>query len=226
MTITRSADGGALAGVLGEARRDERAAAARAAVGPDRELGPERLGRLERELGPVAGLGRVEPALHRLPGALVAAVGEQDRLEALQLPAAEVVRAPLQHLDAHVAPERGRCDRDVLREQLLLERLRRGGDDDAAPRLERRHEVREALADAGAGLGDEVLAGRERVLDAGGERSLLGPRLEVGKRAASAPPGPKTSSIGARLRERTDVPHRPANRAKRRNLRAFRRKAA
>ena len=182
MTITRSAGRGALARVLGEARRDERAAAARAAVGADRELGPERLGRLERELGAVAGLGRVEPALHRLPGAGVAPVGEQERLEALELAAAEVVRAALQHLDADVAAERGRGDRDVLREQLLLERLGRGRDDDPPPRLERRDEVGEALADAGARLGDEVLAGRERVLDAGGERGLLAPRLVVGKR--------------------------------------------
>ena len=180
---------GPLAGVLGEARGDERAAAARAAVGPDRELGPEGLGRLERELGAVAGLGRVEPALHRLPGAGVAAVGEQERLEALQLAAAQVVRAALQHLDADVASDRGCGDRDVLREQLLLERLGRGGDDHAAPRLERRDEIGEALADAGARLGDEMLAGRERVLDAGCERGLLAPRLVLGERMRERPAG-------------------------------------
>ena len=172
-----------------EARRDERAAAAGAAVGADGELGPEGLGRLERELGPVAGLRRVQPALHRLPGAGVAAVGEQERLKALELTAAEVVRSTLQHLDAHGAPDRGRGDGDVLAEQLLLQRLGRGGDDDAPPRLERRHEIREALADTGAGLGDEVLAGRERVLDRRRERGLFAPRLVVGKRMRERPTG-------------------------------------
>ena len=59
----------AVARRLGEAGRDERAAAAGAAVAADGELGPERLRRLELQLGPVARLGLVEPALHRLPGA-------------------------------------------------------------------------------------------------------------------------------------------------------------
>ena len=53
---------------LGEAGREERAAAAGAAVGADRELGPERLGRLERQLGAVARLGLRDPRLQRLPG--------------------------------------------------------------------------------------------------------------------------------------------------------------
>ena len=72
-------------------------------------------------------------------------------------------------------------------------------------------QVGEALPGAGAGLGDEVLAGRERALDGGGERSLLGPRLVAGKRAASAPPGPKSVVHRAEsVRERTDVPPAPA----------------
>ena len=91
---------GAVARGLGEAGRDERAAAAGAAVAADGELGPERLRRLELQLGAVAGLGLVEPALHRLPGARVAPLGQQQRLEALQLPAADVVLAPLEHRDA------------------------------------------------------------------------------------------------------------------------------
>ncbi len=181
--------GGPLARMLGEARGDEGAAPPGATVGPDRELGPEGFGRLEHELGTVAGLGRVEPILHRLPGAGVAAVCEQERLEALQLPAAEVVRATLQHLDTDVPPDRSRRDRDVLREQLLLERLGRGGNDHAPPGLERRNEIGEALADAGACLGDEMLAGLEGLLDAGCERGLLAPRLVPGKRMRERPAG-------------------------------------
>ena len=175
--------------MLGKARRDERAPAPRTAIGPDRQLRPESLGRLERELGPVAGVGRVEPALHRFPRAGVATVGEQEGLEALQLTAAKVVRPPLQHLDLNVTADRRRGDGDVLREELLLECLGRGGDDDAAPRLERRHEIRKALADAGARLRDEMLAGFERVLDARRERGLLAPRLVPGKRMRERPSG-------------------------------------
>ena len=188
---------GALARRLGEARRDERAAAARAAVGADGELGPERLGRLELELGPVAGLGLVEPALHRLPGA--ARRGRRPAGTAGS-PAAGGGRGssarPFSTATVHLAPERRRGDRHVLREQLLLERLRRRRDDDAPPRLERRHQVREALPDPGARLGDEVLARRERVLDrAPRARPARGRGSYSGRARASAPPGPKTSSI-------------------------------
>ena len=197
---------GALARVLGEARRDEGAAAPRTAVGPDCQLAPERLGRLDRELGAVAGVGGVEEALHRLPRAGVAPVGEQERLEALQLATAEVVRAAFQHLDANSAAERGGGDRDVLREQLLLERLGGGGDDNAPPRLERRYEIGEALPDSGAGLGDEMLpvSSASATRAASAACSLLG--SYSGSACASAPPGPKTSSILWSLRERTDVP--------------------
>ena len=153
---------GALAGRLGEAVPDERAPTPGTAVAPDGELGPERLGRLDLELGPVAGLGLVEPRLHRLPRAPVAAVGQQRRLEAVQLAAAEVVLAALDHRHRYVTPECGSRERDVVAKQLLLKRLGRGGHHDPQPRLERGQEIGEALADAGAGLGDEVPAGRER----------------------------------------------------------------
>ncbi len=49
--------GGPSARGLGEAARKERAATARAPVGADGELGPERVGGLEGELGAVPGLG-------------------------------------------------------------------------------------------------------------------------------------------------------------------------
>ena len=99
----------------------------------------------------------------------------------MQVLAAEVVLAALQHRDPHLAPERGRGGRDVVREQLLLERLRRRRDDDALPGLERRDQVREALPHAGPGLREQVPPGRERMLDRGRERSLLGPRLVAGQ---------------------------------------------
>ena len=174
---------GSAARRLREARGNEGAAAAGAAVGADGELSPQRSRRLDLELGAVAGLRRVEPALHRLPRRAVVPAGEQERLKALQLPPAEVVRAPLEDARVDLAADRRRRDRNVLAEELLLERLRRGRDDDALSRLERRDQVGEALADARSGLGDEMLAGQEGVLDRSGERRLLRARLVLGQRA-------------------------------------------
>ena len=96
---------------------------------------------------------------------------------------ARVVLAALEHGDANVATERPRGDRDVLREQLLLERLRRGRDDDALPRLERRQQVREALAGSRPGLREQVPPRVEGALDGRRERRLLGPRLEARQHA-------------------------------------------
>jgi hypothetical protein len=167
---------------LGEAGAVERAAAPGAAVGADGELRPERIRRLDRQLGPVAGLRPGEPGLERLERLLVARVAEEHRPEALQLLAADVVLASLQDRHAYLAPERARRGGHLLRQELLLERLRRGRDDDALTRLERRDQVREALPRPGAGLREEVLARRERMLDRDGERGLLGPRLVGGER--------------------------------------------
>ena len=55
--------------------------------------------------------------------------------------------------------------------------------------LERRQQIREALADARPGLGDEVPAAGERHLDRVGERRLLGARLELGQGAGEAAAG-------------------------------------
>ena len=175
---------------LREAGGEEGAAPPRAAVGPHRELGPERFRGLQLELGAVAGLGRRQPGLHRLERLLVAGIAEQHRPEALQLLAAEVVLASLQHGDADFAPERPRGGRHLLGEELLLERLRRRRDDHPLARLEGGQEIGEALAGARAGLGDQVLARRERALDRRRKGRLLGSRLETGQgggeRAAGA----------------------------------------
>ena len=203
--------GGPLAGRLGEARRDERAAPAGAAVGADGELGPEGLGRLERELGAVAGLGRVEPALHRLPGAGVAAVGEQEGLEALELAAAEVVRASLQHLDAHVAPDR-RARRSA--------RPSRGAAP-AAPWSQSRR--RRAAPTRAPGRGTQGSC-RRRCPPPRRDARRLRARARRSRRAQPARASPRSRAAHARaprrgrrrppsrasLRERTDVPSAPA----------------
>src|SRR6476619_7152503 len=132
---------GTLARSLGEAAPGERAEPAEAAVGADRDLRPDGLGRLDLELRTVAGLRRLDPAAHGVKRLAVLRAREElpaEQLEPVQAVPAEVVLAALQHGDANVAPERGSGDWYVLRQELLLERLRRRRDDDAAAGLERR----------------------------------------------------------------------------------------
>ena len=125
----------------------------------------------------------------------------------MQLPTAEVVLASLHDGDLDLPAERSRRDRYILAEQLLLQRLRGGGDDDPLSGLERRQQIREALADARPGLGDEVPAAGERHLDRVGERRLLGARLELGQGAGKRAAGTEVLVHGpSSVRNRTDVP--------------------
>ena len=167
-------------GLLREAVGGERALAAEAAVGADRELAPERVRGLEGELGPVAGLGLVEPGHQPVEVGRVLLALQQlaaQQAEAVQRLAAEVVLPSLEHGHLHLATQGGGGDRDVLREQLLLQRLRRGRDDDPAARLQRRDEIGEALPGPCARFGKQVLARPEGVGHGPGELGLLRPRL-------------------------------------------------
>ncbi len=98
------------------------------------------------------------------------------------MPPAEVVLPALEEDAVHRTVERDGCRGNVLGEQLLLQRLRRGRDDDPLAGGERRHEVREALARPGAGLREQVLARLERLGHGGRQLELLGARLERGQR--------------------------------------------
>ncbi len=118
----------------------------------------------------------------------------------MQTPAAEIVLAPLEHRAPDLAPERLGRSRYVLREQLLLQGLRRRGDYDALARVERRNQVGQALADTGARLREEVLAALEGVGDLLRERSLLGPGLESGERGGQPPAGTEERLHRGRLR--------------------------
>ena len=82
-----------------------------------------------------------------------------------QLGQAEVVRPALQ--DGRIGGRRQDPghERDVLADELVLERLAGGGDDDALARECRRHQVGERLSDAGTGFDDEVAASRQGVGD-------------------------------------------------------------
>ena len=187
---------------LREARRGERAPAAEAAVGADRELAPERVRGLERKLGPVARLRLVEPRAQELEGCRVLLSLQQlaaEQLEAVQRLAAEVVVAALEHRHLHFAAEHCCGDGNVLREQLLLERLRRRRHDHAATGGERRDEVREALAGARARFGKQMRARVERVGDGLGELGLLRARLvarqDLRERASGSEHGVHAASV-------------------------------
>ncbi len=157
---------------LGEAARALGALRAAAAIGPDRELAPDRAGRQMVELVAVARLRRAQPGVEPRERVGLVELDAHPRLR--QLRAADVRGAPLHDRRPELAARRDRGERDVVPEQLILERLRRRRDDDAPARERGGHEVREALADARAGLGDEVPLAGERERDGLGEPHLPG----------------------------------------------------
>jgi hypothetical protein len=189
-----------LARDFGEAASDEGAEAARAALSSHGELGPERFRRLEVELGAVARFRHCDPVPQPLEVGSVLCRPEEpaelvDTLEAL---AAKVVLAALDHCDPDGAPERRRRSRHVLRQKLLLQRLRRCRHDHALAGKECRDEVGETLAGARAPFRHEMVAALERVCDLGREPLLLGPRLEAGERAGQPASGSEKGIHGGR----------------------------
>jgi hypothetical protein len=184
---------GPLPGRLREAGADVSARPAETAVRAHSELAPQPGRRLDVELGPVARLGRVDPRPHGVERLPVLGAGEERSAEQhkpLQAVPAQVVLPPLEDGDVHVAAQRRRRERHVLRQQLLLQSLGRGGDDDPAARGERGRKVGEALPRARAGLGEQVPPFLERQRDRIRERGLLLPRLvlleHLPKRSAAA----------------------------------------
>lgn len=189
--------GGPLARGLGEARSAKRTAAAEAAIGPDRELRPQGGRRLEGELRTISGVRRVDPAeqLTVLCGVLRRpeqrpGLGPEQR-EPLEAAATKVVVAPLQKRAGDVAREGRGSGRDVVCEQLLLQSLRRRRDDDPQAALDRRDQVREALAGPRARLREQMPAAGERVLDRLRERLLLRARLKPGETGRQSPARPE-----------------------------------
>ncbi len=129
------------------------------------------------ELGQVARLGNRRPACDPREQPRRAALAAEQRTllcGELQAVAAQIVRAPFEerHLDRQ--SERARERGHVAPEQLVLQRARAGGNDDAASRQKRRHEVGEGLTGSRAGLDDQGFAERERAPHRRGHLRLLG----------------------------------------------------
>src|SRR4029079_5557991 len=95
--------------------------------GPEGELRPGGLGRLEFELGAVAGLRRLDPVAEALEVGRVLGRAEKtaELVDALKALPAEIVLPPFEDGDPDAAAEGGGRGRHVLRQELLLERLRR-----------------------------------------------------------------------------------------------------
>ncbi len=161
------------AGRLPEAVLVERALLVQAVAGLGAHLVPHaRLGRLGQlaQRPHAAGLQRLlRPVLDhhqrpRLRLGLEQVPRPPPRL--LQPPLAQVVVPPLDQHGRELAGVDRRQQRDVLLDQLLLQRDRVRADDDPllVPHgvVDRRQQVGEALAHAGAGLDQQVVPGRER----------------------------------------------------------------
>ncbi len=164
---------GALAGRLGEALGPVGALArAEALPGGDRDLGPGPVGDARRQVVPVAGLRLVRPVpqAHQVLAQLAGGRGRLEGVEEAFLLVlrhafvepvqAEVVRPPLEHgeLRAPAQLRMQRVDRPgkVALDELALQRQGGRGHHHPLPLGQRRHEVAERLAGAGAGLDEEV----------------------------------------------------------------------
>jgi hypothetical protein len=180
--------GRARPGRLRVARSDVGATPAGAAVAPDRQLRPEGGARLEVELGAVTRFGGFDPLRQSLvPCRVLGALKEPAQLiGAGNAFAAEVVLTPFEHCHAHRPAQSGRGGRHVLRQELLLQRLRRRRHDHPLARYEGREEVGQALARSRAGLCEEVLLAGQRVRDRLRETGLPGAWLEARQGSSEA----------------------------------------
>ena len=110
------------------------------------------------EFGDVAAAGDARPRPHlRQCGGDLATQSARVRLllGEFQSMQAQIVRAPLQQRDAHRAADRRGDGRQIAMKQLVLQRARAGRHDDASPRQQRRHQIRERLAGACSRFDDQ-----------------------------------------------------------------------
>ena len=146
------------------------------------------------DLGEVAGVGAQRPALD--------ARELRDRPSIRQLRAvarllqsvqAEVTPSPLQQRGAQRQGEGVEQPRQVAHEELVLQALGRGADQGAAAAQQRRHQVREGLADAGPRLDDQRIAPGDRLRD--GQRHAL---LRLARRIGRVVARQRTAGVEGR----------------------------
>ena len=108
---------------------------------------------------------------------------------AFQVIGTDVVGAALEQRDRGADLERIAHRRQVAVEQLVLQGLGTGRDDDLAPRLQRRHQVGEGLAGAGTGLGHQCQVAGDGLCYALRHLQLLRPRTKAGHGGGERPLG-------------------------------------
>ena len=166
-----------------EAFAMERAVAAEAVVARRRDERPDRrVFRNVGELRAVAALGRARERddLRQIPRV---GARRQPALarRALEMVMADVVGATLEQRDGDRRRQRVADQRQVALEQLVLQRLRSRRHDDLAAVEQRGNEIRECLARAGPGFGDQRPPQRDRTRDRLRHRELLRPEPKAGQ---------------------------------------------
>ncbi len=142
-----------------------------AGIGAGVDLVPERAGLgKRRQFGPVAGIRHFLPGgdgavvLDLLQSAEHGLVGQ-----VVELLAAQIVVAPLHVTDLQLAFAAGKKrlfeKRDIFEEELFLQILCAGGNDDALAGANDGHQVGQRLARAGAGFDDQVALFLQRLFD-------------------------------------------------------------
>jgi hypothetical protein len=142
------------------------------------------------DLRPVAGLGGLGPRLdERVVDAVDVRAQRRRLLEGLPPLQAQVVATALHAGRAERHRQHPRQQRQVLGEDLFLEVLGAGRDDDPLPAQDGRDEVGERLACAGASLDEQDPAVLEGVGDGAGHAPLAVARLEGDERPRQRPVG-------------------------------------
>ena len=143
-----------------EALAPERAVGPEAVVGGGRHLRQQRrVFRQRVEFGHVAESGAPAPRHHPLELGDQLARGEAGIAFRLLHPvAAQVVRAPLQQRSPEAGAECVAHPRQIAEIQLILQGTGAGGNNRLHARQQRRHQIGEGLAGAGAGLGQQHAA--------------------------------------------------------------------
>ena len=152
----------------------EAVVARRGGVRPDR-----RILRHVGEIGAIAGGGAGGEALDAPQLARLLARGDAGCGAAPQAVEADVVGATLEQRGARARGQRLAHRRQVAIEELVLQRLGAGRDDDFAAGKQRGNQVRERLPGAGARLGDQHLGALDRLVDRLRHLELLRPPLEA-----------------------------------------------
>ena len=114
------------------------------------------------QLGQVAGAGGLGPLLDLGQRAQAAALGRGVVAREVQPMQTQIAGPALEQRGAHRQLERGDQARQVAAEELVLQGLGGGREQHALAAQQRRHQVREGLADTGAGFDDQLAAGFDR----------------------------------------------------------------